>query len=287
MSEQSQHRNLLLRAGVYERKYARLFRAVLRDQYLKAAEAYPNTYIPDPLDYKPILEKLYQEVLPKEAQQAWDYYVKPLTKDRKDIIDDIIYFLGLSMEEGQLIGLWRETAKTWLDIHILSKISGLSDTTTKAIAKVITNVLNSDNASIANIKKGIEIASRGEVNKSRAMLIARTETMTALSKGRRLSMLSSNLEWQKKWVDTPDNRTRLSHRYVARDGLKDLNEVYTLIIPTGGTETAMHPSDPNLSAANCICCRCVETYQVKRDSSGRPIRRSQTTTEIEEIALII
>lgn len=286
MSEQSQHRNLLLRAGVYERKYARLFRAVLRDQYLKAADAYPNTYIPNPLDYKPILEKLYQEVLPKEAQYAWDYYVKPLTKDRKDIIDDIIYFLGLSMEEGQLIGLWRETAKTWLDIHILSKISGLSETTTKAIAKVITNVLNSEDASIDKIKKGIEIASRGEVNKSRAMLIARTETMTALSKGRRLSMLSSNLEWQKKWVDTPDNRTRLSHRYVARDGLKDLNEVYTLIIPTGGTETAMHPSDPNLSAANICNCRCTEIYEVKRDANGRPIRRSESM-EIEEIALII
>lgn len=287
MSEQYQHRNLLLRAGVYERKYARLFRSILRDQYIKASEIYPNVYYPDPLDYKDTIEKLYNEVLPKEAKFAWDSYIKPLSKEKKDIIDDLISFLGMNMDEAQLITLWRDVSKIWLDIHILTKITGISETTAKAIAKVIENELNKEEGtSIENIKIAIVKESKGEVNKSRSMLIARTETMTALSKGRRLSMLSSPFEFKKKWVDTPDNRTRISHRYVASDGFKEFNEPYTLIMPKGGTEQAMHPSDPNLSAANSICCRCSEIYEVKRDASGRPIRK-KGSVEIEEIALTI
>lgn len=285
MSLESTHRNLLLRAGVYERKYARLFRAILIDQYNKASQAYPNAYIVDPNDYRDVLFKLYTEVLPREAQHAWDDYVKPLTNDQKDIIDDIVSFLGLSTPEGELIRIWREASRSWLNINILSKIRGIAETTQKAIAKVIENALNNeDGTSIDYIRRTIEKEAKGEVNKSRAMLIARTETMTAMSKGRRLSMLSSNIEWEKKWIDTPDNRTRVSHRYIALEDYRPLLDPYTLNIPrTGGTEECQHPSDPILSAGNCVNCRCSESYRPMRDSSGRPIKRTQSYDDLVNI----
>lgn len=282
----ARHRNLLLRAGVYERKYARLFRAILKKQYKQASEAYPSQYTVNPDDYREVLTKLYTEVLPKEAQQAWDDYVKPLAGDRKDFFDDLMSILGITTPDGEWIRIWRDTARQWLDLNILTKITNIAQTTQRAIAKVIEDSLNSENSSIDDVRRAIERAADGEVNKQRALLIARTETMTALNKGRRLAMYSSGLEWQKIWVDTPDNRTRLSHRYIAQEAYRPLDEPYWLLNKNGLPEPAQHPGDPQLSAENVINCRCVESYEVVRDEAGRPKRRSDKPV-YSELATVI
>lgn len=282
MSKRSRRKKLMQRQGVYERRYARLFLAVLAKQYKQAAESYPSPYTPDPDDYRSLLEKLYTEVLPREAEQAWNDYVKPLGNDqksgglKKDFFDTLMGFLGMDAGPGEWIRIWRDTAREWLNLNILSKINGIATTTQRAIAKVVEDQLNAEVTSIDTVQRAIQEAANGEVNKQRATLIARTEVMQALNKGRRLSMYSSGLEWSKEWIDTPDSRTRLSHSLIAREAPRSLDDPYWLVDKNGMLEPADHPGDPQLSAENVINCRCTETYEVVRDAAGRPVRRNET-----------
>lgn len=287
MTPKTIHREFLQRQGVYERRYARLFLALLKKQYKEAAQAYPSQYTVNPEDYRPVLMKLYTEVLPREAEQAWKDFVKPLAGDRKDFFDTLMQILGIKTPEGEWIRIWRDTAREWLNLNILTKIQGIAQTTQRAIAKVVEDKLNDpEGSSIAEISKSIEQAADGEVNQQRAVLIARTETMQAMNKGRRLSMMSSNLLWQKKWLDTPDKRTRLSHRLIATENYRNLEDPYWLINKNGQLEQGQYPGDPVLSAENVINCRCTEMYEVLRDAEGRPVRRN-SPIPVESLAVNI
>lgn len=280
------HRAFLRRADQHERRYARRFLSVLARQYREAAAAYPEPYTVNPDDYRPVLIQLYTTVLPQEAKICWDMYVKPLAGDRKDFFDDLMAILGVNVPEGEFIRLWRDTAREWLSVNILTKINGIAQTTQRAIAKVIERAIN-EGSSIPEISKAIRDQSNGEINRHRSVVIARTETISAMNKGRRLSMYTSNLLWNKKWIDTPDERTRLSHRLIAQEDYRPLDQEYWLADGRGSVEPADCPGDPQLSPGNIINCRCCETYEVQRDAAGRPVRRNQPPAEVGELVEMI
>lgn len=280
------HRAFLRRADQHERRYGRRFLSVLSRQYREAAAAYPEPYTVNPDDYRPVLVQLYTTVLPQEAKICWDMFVKPLSGDRKDFFDDLMGILGINVPEGEFIRLWRDISREWLSVNILTKINGIAQTTQRAIAKVIERAIN-EGSSITDISKAIRDQSNGEINRNRAIMIARTEVISSMNKGRRLSMYTSNLLWNKKWIDTPDERTRISHRLIAQEDYRPLDQEYWLADGNGSLEAADYPGDPRLSAANCVNCRCCETYQVQRDASGRPIRRNQPPVEIGELVEMI
>lgn len=280
------HREFLRRADQYERRYARRFLSVLARQYREAAEAYPAPYTVNPDDYRPVLTQLYTTVLPQEAKVAWDMFVKPLTKDQKDFFDDLMAILGVNVPEGEFIRLWRDVSREWLSVNILTKITSIAQTTQRAIAKVIERAIN-EGSSIPEISKSIRDQSQGEINRNRSVLIARTETISAMNKGRRLSMYTSNLLWNKKWIDTPDERTRLSHRAIAQEDYRPLDQPYWLVNKSGSLEEMDYPGDPKGSAENVIQCRCTETYEVQRDESGRPRRRSDSPVTVNEALEVI
>lgn len=275
------HRAFLRRADQFERRYARRFLSVLSKQYREAAAAYPEPYTVNPDDYRPVLTQLYTTVLPQEAKVAWDMFVKPLAGDRKDFFDDLMAILGVNVPEGEFIRLWRDVSREWLSVNILTKINSISQTTQRAITKVIERSIN-EGSSISEISREIRQQSRGEINRNRSVLIARTESISAMNKGRRLSMYTSNLLWNKKWVDTPDERTRLSHRLIAQEDYRPLDQEYWLADGQGSVEPADCPGDPRLSAGNIINCRCCETYEVQRDANGRPRRRSDSPIQVSE-----
>lgn len=275
------HRAFLRRQGVYERRYARRFLSVLARQYREAAAAYPEPYTVNPDDYRPVLMQLYTTVLPQEAKICWDMYVNPLAGDRKDFFDDLMAILGVNVPEGEFIRLWRDTAREWLSVNILTKINSISQTTQRAIAKVVERAIN-EGSSISEISREIRQQSSGEINRHRSAVIARTETISAMNKGRRLSMYTSNLLWNKKWIDTPDERTRLSHRLIAQEDYRPLDQEYWLADGNGSVEPADCPGDPRLSPGNIINCRCTEVYEVQRDASGRPVRRQGGPIQVQE-----
>lgn len=267
------HRQFLRRQTQYELRFARRMRSILTRQYRAAAEIYPQPYIVSPEDYRGWYEQIYTTVLPREAEQAWSDFVKPLAGERKDFFDDLMAVLGIIVPEGEFIRLWRDVSREWLTVNILARIQSVAETTQRAIAKVVETAVN-EGSSIPAISKAIRKEANGEINRNRATLIARTETISAMNKGRRLSMYTSNLKWNKRWVDTPDNRTRLSHRAIAQQDWRELEASYWLVNRSGTLEPADCPGDPRLSAENVCNCRCTEVYEVMRDASGRPVRRS-------------
>lgn len=252
-----------------------MFLAVLSRQYKQASEAYPQPYTPDPRDYRRPLELLYVTCLPREAEICWNEYVKPLAGDQKDFFDDLMAILGINVPEGEFIRIWRDVAREWINVNITEKITSMSQTTQRAIAKIIEDGIK-EGLSIPNISKRIREQSSGEVNRHRSVVIARTETVSAMNKGRRLSMYSSNLMWNKRWIDTPDARTRMSHSLIAQETWRELDAKYWLVNRSGSLEAADCPGDPSLSPENIIQCRCSEAYEVQRDPSGRPIRRTDS-----------
>jgi len=280
------HRAFLQRQSQHERRYARRFLSVLAKQYREAAEVYPSPYTVNPDDYRPILIQLYTTVLPQEAKVAWDMYVKPLAGDRKDFFDDLMSIIGVNVPEGEFIRLWRDVSREWLTVNILTKINNIAQTTQRAIAKVVETAIN-EGSSIEQISRAIRQQSQGEVNRHRSVVIARTETISAMNKGRRLSMHTSNLLWNKKWIDTPDERTRLSHRAIAQEDYRPLDQPYWLVNKSGSLEEMDYPGDPKGSAENVIQCRCTETYEVQRDASGRPRRRSDSPVTVNEALEVI
>lgn len=280
------HRQFLRRADQHERRYSRRFLSVLARQYREAAAAYPEPYTVNPDDYRPVLIQLYTAVLPQEAKIAWDMFVKPLAGDRKDFFDDLMAILGVNVPEGEFIRLWRDVSREWLSVNILTKINGIAQTTQRAIAKVIERSIN-EGSSIQEISREIRQQSRGEINRNRSVVIARTETISAMGKGRRLSMFTSNLLWNHKWVDSPDDRTRMSHRAIAQEDWRPLDQPYWLVNKTGSLEALEYPGDPKGSPENTILCRCCETFQVRRDASGRPMRRVENPIDINELASVI
>ncbi|MCY4781701.1 phage minor head protein [Sphingobacterium sp. UT-1RO-CII-1] len=287
MTPKQVHKQFLRRHGIYERRYARLFLDILRKQYKEAAEQYPAAYTVNPEDYRQAITALYLTVLPCEAEQAFNIFVKPLAGEQKDFFDDLMSILGIPRGDGEWIRIWRDTAREWMSLNILTKIQNIATTTQRAIAKVIEDKLNQpEGTSIAEIRHHIQQASNGEVNKHRAVVIARTETLAAMNKGTRLSMYSSGLEYSKKWLDTPDKRTRLSHRAIAQEEWRGMDDAYWLVNKLGVLEAGYYPGDPLYSAENVIQCRCCEMYEVVRDAAGRPVRR-HNPVDVSELANII
>lgn len=289
-SQRQVHREFLRRQKIYEAKYYPIFLAILARQYRQAAALYPNPYQVNPNDYRSAIINIYAYVTPIEAEICWNYYVAPLTSDRKDYFDDIASLLGFDIPSGEHIRLWRQITQQWVDVNILSKIREISQTTQRAIAKIIQQGLE-EGLSENKMSQYIREQAKGSINQWRARNIARTESVMAMGTGRRMSMFTSNLIWDKKWVDTKDERTRTAHKKVALEDWRPLEEDYVLDIIKNkrvvGKEPARFPGDPNLSAGNVCFCRCVEVYQVQRDASGRPRRRTGTPIRVTEMANMI
>lgn len=99
----------------------------------------------------------------------------------------------------------------------------------------------------------------GAINKSRAILIARTETHSATGAAHdayhRQVSTSYGVQMKKQWVATADARTRTNH--AAMNGtVVEMDEDF--LMPDG---TRMkHVGDPAGGAANVINCRCVILY---------------------------
>lgn len=277
------HRQFLRREKMYESKFYRVFFAILARQYREAGKIYPEPYIVNPNDYRSAIMNVYQTCVPSEAEITWQYYVTPLTSDRKDFFDDLAALLGFDIPDGEHIRLWRRLTNEWLEVNILTKIQGIAQTTQRAIAKVIQQGLD-EGLSEYEIGKYIREQSKGEINQYRARMIGRTEVVMSLNQGRHMAMVASNLEWTHKWVDTLDERTRTSHRIVSNGKPIPLLEPYTVPIIKDkgiiGTEPARYPGDPTLSAGNVINCRCTEVFEVVRDAAGRPKRKVITPRPI-------
>ncbi|GGE18187.1 hypothetical protein GCM10011390_41710 [Aureimonas endophytica] len=109
----------------------------------------------------------------------------------------------------------------------------------------------------------------------RGEMLARTETMTALAKGRDDAIRQqidsgkiANEDVTKRWRSAKDERVRLTHRIL--DGKSAPMDGF-FVSPSGAM--LKHPCDPSAPASEVVGCRCFMVYEV--DRIGVAVRKMQ------------
>ena len=150
-------------------------------------------------------------------------------------------------------------AITYLDDHLLEKVVlPISETTKKRFMDELKR-------SIANgtgIDQTVRNLKDTGMNKRRAKMIVRTESVRALNFSQLKAAADERYAVLKTWIAIEDKRTRHTHSEV--DGQKILWE-------DEFTNGCFYPGDPNAPASETINCRCTLGYSVLKDANGKPV----------------
>ena len=161
--------------------------------------------------------------------------------------------------EFDLLHITNETFNKWVEKYGLLKAVEINDTTKKELLKKLRSVLSEgieDGDSLNVITQKLQEGAKSvfyELAKSRAYLIARTETAGSVNMGQNATYKAYGIQ-QKEWLATIDNRTRDSHLWLheTRIPIDDMFEVPA----DGGLDYMLYPADPSGSAENVCNCRC-------------------------------
>jgi len=245
---QLEQRRFLRLIDIISTKYTISFKREIQKTMNKLADSYNlNNYISESilLDHKKSLQKILMRLYSDSIESISEKQFNSIKKSR-----NIIY------EKKDALQDFEELA---ID-YILKKGADLSvqltDTTRKDVQNIIAEGIK-DNLSSKEIAKFIK--EKAGISRSRAELISRTEVHSSANWASIESTQSIsdelNIEFEKVWNTTEDERTRSSHRMA--DGQKvDMNESFLV-----NDEKLMYPGDSSGSASNVINCRCFLTYE--------------------------
>jgi len=112
-----------------------------------------------------------------------------------------------------------------------------------------------------------------EITKTRAALIARTETTKAANVGEQVGTDKTNLQTRKEWISVQDHRTRHDHITVDGSIVPDgspFNVGGYLMLRPGASKTTDGQKVPAKEVCNCRCCI---GRVVLRGKDGLPLRK--------------
>ena len=134
-----------------------------------------------------------------------------------------------------------------------SLVTNVTDTT-KASIRAAVEQGRANGMGTRDIAKLIDDTTFGEITKTRATAIARTETVGAMNAGEFLSAQQSGVMRSKQWVHQRVGNSRPNHRAI--DGVTiDLGAAFDL-----GGVGAQYPHAPGLPAKEVVNCRCTVMY---------------------------
>ena len=175
-------------------------------------------------------------------------------------------------QDGGWADFFRNLAQGFIQSEMVRRrIVSVAETTRKLIVNAVTRGerygLGTD-AIGREIRKAVP-----SMSKTRANLIARTETHGAANYGAHNTAKQTGLDLIKEWVSVEDARTR---DFGAGDGVvdpynhrsmngqtKDMDDPFDMPWIGGGTIPAMFPGDPSLPPSASINCRCAVAHRVK------------------------
>jgi hypothetical protein len=145
-------------------------------------------------------------------------------------------------------------AQRYVRTYGAAKVKNISDTTRHHIQHVVEHALN-DGLSVPEIQRRIVEKTGGQIARTRARTIAKTEVHAAASAGSQTAIESLQRPYRKEWIAaTQPGRTRPWH-LTANGQIVDGDEQFTV-----DGEGLRYPGDPMGSARNIINCRCVNGY---------------------------
>ena len=184
------------------------------------------------------------------------------------------YFFMRDAEKGVLdflVAKWREIFYFYSINYAYRIENELSETTKEEIRRALTTAyelnLNTDQTA-ALIRKQVY----NQISRSRAVMIARTETTTAASLGKETGAKSwlseQNQQGYKQWIGREDSRERGRETDTMHGHLNDqiipIDEKFTFTDAKGITSYGTMPGDVNLPANQRINCRCSLIYMSQR-----------------------
>lgn len=251
----------------YEKRAARAFylaiRAQIRGFLMQGEGVDPNTIKPDPIikafqrvwltigkDYG---AKVYDRMLREESGKGW--------------MPDMLH-----KDEGQGDPEYTKLINEYLKLHGAKKIAGITETTREWVRQKLSEG-HEQGLLYPEISRNMI---NDQINGSRAMLIARTESTGAMNFASFIAINKSAFQKEKEWIDTADARVRPAGKPSPFDhhhediGKQPLEKAFFV-----SGEQLMFPGDTSLgaSAGNICNCRCSFGVKTMRDANGRMIRK--------------
>lgn len=177
-------------------------------------------------------------------------------------------FVVETKQEGGFFEFFRSVALAWINLEpIRRRIQSVTETTR---AQIVSQVARGQERGL-----GVEAIARTitqrtpEISRTRAALIARTETHGASNFAMHQVAKSTSLTLEKEWVSTEDMRTRSIMRddefdHVSMNGQRrDMDEPFSMPWAGGEPLPIMYPGQAGLPGGAVINCRCAVVHHVK------------------------
>ncbi len=146
-----------------------------------------------------------------------------------------------------------EAATTYMRRYAGERIRSIQGTTLDDITRIINDGF-AQGYGVDKIARNIRAAAPS-ISRTRASIIARTETHAGANVGAFAGADSIGVPMKKIWITTEDDRTRESH--AAADGQEiDMDGMFTV-----GSDSMKFPGDASASPENVINCRCAAIYE--------------------------
>lgn len=232
--------------GPYERTALLLFAAEAKDiaQIMAALElahaAADDVFIAE------ALRRIEANYAPGAAyHRAWlDRYTKLISQSVQVGGSDVAARIGINFQ------LENPRAQAVIRHRAADLVTNVTETTKGQIRDAILSG-HTDGLDISQIAQRIEDATFGEISASRALTIARTETVGALNAGAYQAAVQSGVMRSKTWVTQKDDNVRDSHAAIDGD---------TIDIGAAFANGMRYPHEPGAPADEVINCRCSLNY---------------------------
>lgn len=255
----------LSRHSYFEKRFARLIRRALSDQYNEMANLFATGQDIGKVDdngLKMVYQAMYQLIMEDEGTLTWNSIVAPITNQeisKKDIFDEIASTLK-PQEVSEMTSFWRRLMDGFLQTYIIFRISEVLSTGIKRVNDLIFKQrgLGLSDEQITQLIRSVDL-------ELRANTIARTEVTNAMSKSQLLALESSGLNWQKAWKAIRDDRTRDAHLFTDPKLFIPIKDNFII----NGQQLA-YPGDSTQGASmsNTINCRCRLTFKQEGSRFG-------------------
>jgi len=198
----------------------------------------------------------HRQNIEKMLQKTYSLSIDGTSKRVIKESDDLVKSGQLDMEMKDVQGTITSLFQTWITTNALRESQDISQTSRGLIVNSINKF---DAAGEEVLSKVIFDAVGGAISRSRARVIARTETHAAAQDATLSVVRGLGLpETLKEWVPVTDGRTRDDHRPMLKQDPIPLDDNFNV-----GGRPMKRPGDRSGGAKNVINCRCVLVFQTQ------------------------